>query len=74
MREGEMIYTLLGPEKSRFLFEALDSLNEQHLQSDVVSIKHELAQCMGTAPWLLPLLAAAAHAAGSVDHMGQHLD
>jgi hypothetical protein len=74
MREGEMIYTLLGPEKSRFLFEALDSLNEQHLQSDVVSIKHELAQCMGTAPWLLPLLAAAAHAAGSVDHMGQHCE
>ena len=74
MREGEMIYTLLGPEKSRFLFEALDSLNEQHLQSDVVSIKHELAQCMGKAPWLLPLLCAAAHAAGSFNFDGKQTD
>ena len=71
MREGEMIYTLLGPEMTKNLHKALDSLNEQHLSSDIVSIKHELSECMDRAPWLLPLLAAAAHAAGSFDFEGQ---
>ena len=71
MREGEMIYTLLGPEMTKNLHKALDSLNEQHLSSDIVSIKHELSECMDRAPWLLPLLAAAAHAAGSFDFKGQ---
>ena len=71
MREGEMIYTLLGPEMTKNLHKALDSLNEQHLSSDIISIKHELSECMDRAPWLLPLLAAAAHAAGSFDFEGQ---
>ncbi len=71
MREGEMIYTLLGPEVTRNLYEALNSLDEQKISSDVVSIKHELSECMNRAPWLLPLLAAAAHAAGSFDYAGQ---
>ena len=71
MREGEMIYTLLGPEVTRNLYEALNSLDEQKISSDVVSIKHELSECMDRAPWLLPLLAAAAHAAGSFDFKGQ---
>ena len=71
MREGEMIYTLLGPEMTKNLHKALDSLNEQHLSSDIVSIKHELSECMDRAPWLLPVLAAAAHAAGSFDFEGQ---
>ena len=71
MREGEMIYTLLGPEMTKNLHKALDSLNEQHLSSEIVSIKHELSECMDRAPWLLPLLAAAAHAAGSFDFEGQ---
>jgi hypothetical protein len=71
MREGEMIYTLLGPEVTRNLYEALNSLDEQKISSDVVSIKHELSECMNRAPWLLPLLAAAAHAAGSFDFSGQ---
>ena len=66
-----MIYTLLGPEMTKNLHKALDSLNEQHLSSDIVSIKHELSECMDRAPWLLPLLAAAAHAAGSFDFEGQ---
>ena len=71
MREGEMIYTLLGPEVTRNLYEALNSLDEQKISSDVVSIKHELSECMNRAPWLLPLLAAAAHAAGSFDYEGK---
>ena len=64
MREGEMIYTLLGPEMTKNLHKALDSLNEQHLSPDIIRIKDELSECMDRAPWLLPLLAAAAHAAG----------
>ena len=71
MREGEMIYTLLGPEITQNLFNALDSLNEQHLSPDIIRIKNELSNCLDTAPWLLPLLAAAAHAAGSFDFSGQ---
>ena len=71
MREGEMIYTLLGPEVTRNLYEALNSLDEQKLSSDIVGIKHELSECMDRAPWILPLLAAAAHAAGSFDYSGQ---
>ena len=71
MREGEMIYTLLGPEMTKNLHKALDSLNEQNLSPDIVSIKHELSECMDRAPWLLPLLAAAAHAAGSFDYEGK---
>jgi hypothetical protein len=71
MREGEMIYTLLGPEMTKNLHKALDSLNEQNLSPDIVSIKHELSECMDRAPWLLPLLAASAHAAGSFDFKGQ---
>lgn len=71
MREGEMIYTLLGPEMTKNLHKALDSLNEQHLSPDIIRIKDELSECMDRAPWLLPLLAAAAHAAGSIDHEGQ---
>ena len=71
MREGEMIYTLLGPEVTRNLYEALNSLDEQKLSSDIVSIKHELSECMDRAPWLLPLLAAAAHAAGSFGFEGE---
>jgi hypothetical protein len=53
------------------LHKALDSLNEQNLSPDIVSIKHELSECMDRAPWLLPLLAASAHAAGSFDFKGQ---
>ena len=71
MREGEMIYTLLGPEMTKNLHKALDSLNEQHLSPDIIRIKDELSECMDRAPWLLPLLAAAAHAAGSFDYAGQ---
>ena len=71
MREGEMIYTLLGPEVTRNLYEALNSLDEQKLSSDIIGIKHELSECMDRAPWILPLLAAAAHAAGSFDYSGQ---
>jgi hypothetical protein len=71
MREGEMIYTLLGPEMTQNLYNALDSLNEQHLSPDIIRIKYELSECMDKAPWLLPLLAAAAHAAGSFDFSGQ---
>jgi len=71
MREGEMIYTLLGPKMTKNLHKALDSLNEQHLSPDIIRIKDELSECMGRAPWLLPLLAAAAHAAGSFDYAGQ---
>ena len=71
MREGEMIYTLLGPEVTRNLYEALNSLDEQKLSSDIVGIKHELSESMDRAPWILPLLAAAAHAAGSFDYSGQ---
>jgi hypothetical protein len=71
MREGEMIYTLLGPEMTQNLYDALDSLNEQHLSPDIIRIKDELSECMDKAPWLLPLLAAAAHAAGSFDFSGQ---
>jgi hypothetical protein len=71
MREGEMIYTLLGPEMTQNLYNALDSLNEQHLSPDIIRIKDELSECMDKAPWLLPLLAAAAHAAGSFDFSGQ---
>jgi hypothetical protein len=71
MREGEMIYTLLGPETTKNLHKALDSLNEQHLGPDIIRIKDELSECMDRAPWLLPLLAAAAHAAGSFDYAGQ---
>ena len=71
MREGEMIYTLLGPEMTKNLHKALDSLNEQHLSPDIIRIKDELSESMDRAPWLLPLLAAAAHAAGSFDYAGQ---
>ncbi len=71
MREGEMIYTLLGPEMTKNLHKALDSLNEQHLSPDIIRIKDELSECMDRAPWLLPLLAAAAHAAGSFDYEGK---
>ena len=71
MREGEMIYTLLGPEMIKNLHKALDSLNEQHLSPDIIRIKDELSECMDRAPWLLPLLAASAHAAGSFDFKGQ---
>ena len=71
MREGEMIYTLLGPEITQNLFNALDSLNEQHLSPDIIRIKNELSESMNRAPWLLTLLAAAAHAAGSIDYEGQ---
>ena len=71
MREGEMIYTLLGPEMTQNLYNALDSLNEQHLSPEIIRIKDELSACMDKAPWLLPLLAAAAHAAGSFDFSGQ---
>ena len=71
MREGEMIYTLLGPEMTKNLHKALDSLNEQHLSPDIIRIKDELSECMDRAPWLLPLLAAAAHAAGLFDYAGQ---
>ena len=71
MREGEMIYTLLGPEVTRNLYEALNSLDEQKLSSDIIGIKHELSECMDRAPWILPLLAAAAHAAGSFDYSCQ---
>ena len=71
MREGEMIYTLLGPEMTKNLHKALDSLNEQHLSPDIIRIKDELLESMDRAPWLLPLLAASAHAAGSFDFKGQ---
>jgi hypothetical protein len=53
------------------LHKALDSLNEQHLSPDIIRIKDELLESMDRAPWLLPLLAAAAHAAGSIDYEGQ---
>ena len=44
MREGEMIYTLLGPEMTKNLHKALDSLNEQHLSPDIIRIKDELLE------------------------------
>lgn len=56
MREGEMIYTLLGPEMTKNLHKALDSLNEQHLSPDIIRIKDELSECMNRAPWLLRYL------------------